>query len=383
MATNRQQVIQTVTDTTNIKYNISDVIDLLSPADTPMLTLLGYNSLSFPCDQVKHEWMTDELKARTTALDGAYTAGSGTLSVTAAAGKNFAVDELILVGANVLQILAISTDTFTVTGGMGGSTDADAADAAVVYRLAMALPEASVSRMDSAKIDIVMPYNYTQIFRDQCIVSGTMNVISRYGYVSERAYQEEKVLKSLALDMEHIILYGVRDYAAGPPRRSTMGGLFEYIYLAGVTGSWDTVINASGATFTETMFNNLLQQIWEAGGSPDTAIINGFNQRQVSSWASPRIRTPRNERMAGSHIASYESDFGIIDFVLDRWLRPSDVVVLTREDVGLGPLNGRAYSSREVPSLGDYVQTEVLGEYTMEVKRASMAHGWYYGTATS
>jgi len=383
MTVTRQQTIQTVTDTTNIKYNISGVIDLLSPSDTPLLTLVGQSSLSFPCDQVKHEWMTDELKARTTTLLSAYTAGSGSLTVAADAGKNFSIDDLIMVGANVLQILAISSDTFVVTGGMGGSTDADGAADATVTRLASALPEASVSRMDSAKIAIVMPYNYTQIFRDQCVVSGTMNVISRYGYVNERAYQEEKILKSLALDMEHTLLYGVRDYAAGPPRRSTMGGLFEYIYLAGISGSWDTVIDAGGATLTETMLNNLLQQVWEQGGQPDTCLINGFNQRQVSSWASPRIRTPRNERMAGSHIASYESDFGIIDFVLDRWMRPSDVVVLTRDDVGIGPLNGRAFSSRELPSLGDYAQTEVLGEYTMEVRRASMAHGWYYDTATS
>lgn len=329
--------------------------------------------------------MDDELKVRATTLAAAYTAGSGTLTVATDAGKNYAIDDLLMIGTNVLQILAgpPDSDTFTVVGGMGGSTDAAAADAAVVTRLASALPEASVSRMDSLKVKIDMPYNYCQIFRDQCIVSGTMNVISRYGYVSERAYQEEKVLRQLALDMEHTILYGVRSYAAGPPRRSTMGGLFEFVCLAGISGSWATVKNASGASFTETMLNDLLQAIWEKGGMPDTLVVNGHNQRLITAWGSPRIRTDRDERMAGAHIGAYESDFGTVQILLDRWLRASDVLALTRADIGIGPLNGRAFSSREVPALGDYIQTEVLGEYTQECRRASMAHGWYYGTATS
>jgi len=159
--------------------------------------------------------------------------------------------------------------------------------------------------------------------------------------------------------------------------------MFEYIYLAGVAGSWATVVDNGGAAITETALNNLLQQIWEEGGMPDTILLNGFNQRTVTSWATPRIRTDRDERMAGAHIGSYESDFGTLDLVVDRWLRPSDLPVITRSDIGIGPLGGREFSSREVPSLGDYTQTEVLGEYTMEVHRGAMAHGWLYNTATS
>jgi hypothetical protein len=252
-----------------------------------------------------------------------------------------------------------------------------------VRKIASAVPEGSVSRLDSPKVKIVMPYNYTQILRDQCIITGTMAVLKRYGYISERAYQEEKVLRQLAIDLEYQILYGVRSYAAGPPRRSTMGGMLEYILLAGITGSWATVVNNGGAQVTETALNNLLQQVWEEGGMPDTILLNGFNQRTVTAWATPRIRTDRDERMAGAHIGTYESDFGTLDLILNRWLRPSDLPVITKGDIGIGPLGGREFSTREVPSLGDYTQTEILGEYTMEVHRGAMAHGWLYNTATS
>jgi len=285
----------------------------------------------------------------------------------------------------VLQVLSgpPSSDTFVVVGGMGGSTDASAADGATVTKIASALAEGSVSRYDATKVALAKPYNYTQIMRDQCVITGTMDVIKRYGYVSERAYQEEKILRQLAIDLEHELLYGVRSYDAGPPRRSTMGGLFEYILLAGKTNSWSTIQNAASAQLTEDMLNDTLQAIWEEGGQPDAIFVNGFNKRVITTWATPRIRTDRDERMAGASIGTYESEFGTLGIYLNRWLRASDVPILTTADIGIGPLNGRDFSSRELPSLGDYVQTEVLGEYTMEVHRASMAHGWIYNTATS
>lgn len=381
----RRQQLETGTDTTNIRYNISEAITLLDPFDTPTLDLVGINSLRFPCDQIKHEWLTDRLRPRETTLAVAYTAGSGTLTVASDAGKYFYRDDMLLIGANVLQILSgpPDSDTFVVQGGVGDSTDADAAAGATVRKIAPALPEGSVSRMDATKTVIGRPYNYTQIFRDQVPVSGTMRVIKRYGYVSERAYQEEKILTQLALDMEMALLYGVKFYSEGPPRRSSLGGLFDFIYLAGVSGSWDTVVDLDGAELTEDRFNAVLQAIWEQGGKPDAFMVNGFNKRVVTKWATPRIRTELEERTAGASIGRYVSDFGTLDIVLNRWLRTSDVPIITRGDIGFGPLEGRPLTSREVPSLGDYDLWEVLGEYTAEVFRASMAHGWIYNTSTS
>jgi len=376
--------IQTITDTTNIIYDVSGIIDFLSPFDVPLLQRIGMTSLHTPCTQVKHEWLEDALVPQQTVLDGAYTAGTGTLTVAAGTGLYFYTDDLILVGNNVLRILVISTDTFTVVGGIGGSTDAAAVNASIVYRLGQASKEASVARVDTKKTTLVRPYNYTQILRDWVVVSGTMEVINRIGYASERSYQEEKVLKRMYISMEKTLLYGRRSYSAvANERRSTLGGLAEYILDAGIAGSWDTVVNAAGGEFTETMLNNMMQQVFEAGGTPSLLVLNGFNQRKVTSWGTPRIRTDIGTGVAGATIGQYVSDFGVLDILLDRNLRPSDVLFLSPEDIGIGPLTGRQFQSKMLPSLGDYTQSELLGEYTAEVHRPAMAHGWIYGTATS
>ena len=53
----KREMISTVTDTINIKLDISDVIDFLSPWDTPLLDMIGKDSLQQDCTQVKHEWL--------------------------------------------------------------------------------------------------------------------------------------------------------------------------------------------------------------------------------------------------------------------------------------------------------------------------------------
>jgi len=72
-----------------------------------------------------------------------------------------------------------------------------------------------------------------------------------------------------------------------------------------------------------------------------------------------------------------------LDIVLDRWLRPSDVVIGTRESNGIGPLTGRQFTSRLLPSTIDGTWYEILGEYTMEVHKPQSDFGWIYDTSTA
>jgi hypothetical protein len=203
--------------------------------------------------------------------------------------------------------------------------------------------------------------------------------------VSERAYNEEKILKQLAIDCEQALIYGARSLVEGPPRKYTMGGLFEYVYLAGVAASpdWDTVVDNAEAQLTETKLNELLQEVWEAGGQIDVVLVNGFNKRTISSWASSRIRTDRAERTAGDYIVYYESEFGTVEIMLNRWLDKGDVIGISTGEMGIGPLPNRQWSSRYVPSSLDGTWYEVLGEYTQEIHRPEQSFFWIYNTATA
>lgn len=379
----KRGMISTVTDTTNIKIDISETIDFLSPFDVPFLDMVGRDSLSNPCTQIKHEWLEDELNPRSGTLATAYVAGSGTLDLATDQYKYLVPDDTILVNNIVFRVTVVPAAEGNITVAVVDGTDAACAAGATWRKLVHAAQEGGSARAEMQKTILARPYNYTQIVKDWAIVTGTMEVIDRYGYANERAYQEAKILKELAIGLEHAVLYNGRSYEEGPPRRSTMGGLMHYLLLPGIDDSWSNVVNAANGAFTEAMLNNMLQTLWEAGGQPDFIVLNGTNKRRVTDWATPRIRTQQGERMAGASVGTYESDFGVVDFILDRHLRPSDVIFGTRGQMGLGPLTGRAFSSRELPATLDGTWYEILGEYTMEVHRPEIDFGWIYNTSTS
>ena len=383
--------IDTVTDETNIIKDISEAIDFLSPFDVPFLDMVGRDSLSNPATQVKHEWLEDQLAARSGTLNAAYVAGSGELELSTDEGKALIPDDIIRVEDTddaaitiVFRVAGGAPDSDTlVVSRIGGSADEAMGNGSYWEKVSHAAQEGGEARADMIKTELGNPHNFTQIIKDWAYVSGTMRVIRRYGYVSERAYQEEKILRRLAIDLEKAVLYGVRSYTKGPPRKSTMGGLAHYVLYPGITNSWSTVLNAGGAALSENTLNNVLQEIYNNGGNPDFIVVNGTNKRYMTSWGIPRIRTDREIRTAGASIGVYESDFAVLDILLDRWIRPGDVVIGSRGAMGLGPLEGRSFSSRLLPVTGDYDRFEVLGEYTMEVHRSQIDWGWIYNTATT
>ena len=373
-------MISTQTDTTNIKLDISEVIDFLSPFDVPFLDLIGRDSLHSPCTQIKHEWLEDQLTPRSGTLGAAYTAGDGQLTLTGVQYRYLLPGDTVLVDDIVFRVTAGAPDANPVLVTRLAGTDAAIASGATWRKVAHASQEGGIARNDGTKTTMVAPYNYTQILKDWIVVTGTMEVIARYGYANERAYNEEKTLRKLAIDLEYALLYGARYVDAGPPRISTMGGLFQFVYLDGKTNSSTTVVDNGGQEFTESILNDLLEDMWDKGGMPDFVVVNGTNKRRMTDWGTPRIRTDRGERMAGASIGMYESDFGVLDIILDRWIRPADVVIGTRGEMGIGPLTQRAFTSRLLPSTLDGTWYEILGEYTMEVHKPDVAWAWLYNT---
>ena len=97
---------------------------------------------------------------------------------------------------------------------------------------------------------------------------------------------------------------------------------------------------------SEANLKSVLKAIWDAGGKPDTIMVGGFN-KQVFSTFTGRA-TPTEETKSKKIVASvdvYESDFGTLKVVANRFQRPQDVLVLQLDMWALGHLNGRKMTS--------------------------------------
>jgi len=374
-------MIGTYTDTlSNVKLDVSEAIDQLSPRDTPLLDIVGKSSLRTPCTQITHTWLEDEDLPRTLTLATAYTAGDGFLDVTSGHENRCRPDDILVIGRNVFRILSgpPTNTTYIVEAGLGSSTDANAAAGATATRLAHAAVEGATARTDVVKIVVGSRYNHPQILKDWTLVTGTMEQTDRYGYASERSYAEGKVLAQLMIDFEKSLLYGARSLNTGGSQRwSSMGGLAEFVLYPGITNSWVTVIDGSGG-LTETQFNDVMQEVYDIGGMVDTVLCTSAHKRTINGWASPRIRTVRDERTGGDFIDYYESDTGTVQLVKNRWLTSTDMIFFQKGQLGLGPYTGRQMSSRPLSTTADGTWYELFGEYTIEVHRPTRDFAWLY-----
>jgi hypothetical protein len=382
-----------------IKLNISDFIDAIDPRETPLLALLGWgseagtvsagaDSLAFPCISPTHTWLNDELIPASGTLTAGYTSGGGTLTVgTTQVNYIKATDQLMVDDTHYL-VTSINAGAGTVAVSvLDGSSDADHANGATWRNLGTVRLDGEAFTSTYLSTDLSSTSNYTQIFHEAVSVSGTSEATEKYGITDEFDREFAKKFQEVVIRMEQAAHYGLANSlpAANATRTDVrrMGGLYSFIRADANAN----VTNAAGAQLTEIMLVNMLEDIWTDGGKPDLILVGAKQKRIISSFMTPYVRVDRNIDTAGVVIGQYESDFGTLDIALDRYMRPDDLVIVTKDMLGIGPLKGngndRSFFVTPVPVSGDSRQAAITGEYTMEVRNSTRAHGWIYGLSTT
>ena len=208
-------------------------------------------------------------------------------------------------------------------------------------------------------------HNWTQITEYTFGISGSQESTSSFGLESEYAYQLEKAMKIVKIMQEQILLNSTSSTGGMGSTCATGGraltGLIDCITTNVQTGS------GTSCALTETLFNNLLQTIFEAGnGRPDVAFAGGFQKRKISGFSSNNVRyiNMQQEKTLRNTITAYESDFGTISVVLDRWIPKSVVPVLQMDMFKIAYL--RKPFVQNLAITGDSKNAQIISEYTLE-----------------
>lgn len=208
-------------------------------------------------------------------------------------------------------------------------------------------------------------YNWSQITTYVFGISGTQEATSQYGLESEYSYQLEKAMKVVKIMQEQILLNSTSSTGGMGTVCATGGralrGLIDCITTNVQTGS------GTSCALTETLFNNLLQTIFENGnGRPDVAFANGFQKRRISAFSSNNTRfiNMQDQKTLRNTITAYESDFGTINVVLDRWMPKSVVPVLQMDTFKVAYL--RKPFVQQLGITGDSKNAQIITEYTLE-----------------
>ena len=203
---------------------------------------------------------------------------------------------------------------------------------------------------------------YTQIFTKTLEVSGSQETVETAGVPSEFRYQMEKRMKEMATDIEQALITGTGNSGASGTARRLKG------ILAFITTNVETGTGTGTEALTETMFNDLLQTIYSAGGSPDSAYVNAWQKRKISAFATSNTR---NLEMDGAgrlmnFVSVYESDFGVIEVKLDQFMTTSVAAVLDSSLWKVAMLRG--IHTEEVAHVGDAKRGALIGELTLEAR---------------
>ena len=201
--------------------------------------------------------------------------------------------------------------------------------------------------------------NYTQIFTKTAEVTGTQEVVSKAGVKSEYSYQMQKAMKEIARDVEYEL---VNSSSASGDSGTARGfsGVLEFISSNNETGS-----GTGTQALTETLYNDALQDIYDAGGNPDVTYANGWQKRKISSFSTPSTRNiDADDKKLVASIDVYESDFGLQEIILDRYMSTDTIALLEEDKWKVAVL--RPFKMEEVSKVGDAKRGAIVGEMTLE-----------------
>ena len=305
------------------REDLSDIIYNISPTDTPFMSSIGKEKAS----GTLHEWQTDAL-------------------ATAAANAQVEGDEI----------------TF------------------------------------NAVTPTVRINNQTQISRKSVIVSGTQDTVNSAGRNNELAYQISKSSKELKRDMEVVLTANQSRAAGGAAAARTLAGLTSWIQAntsVGTNGANGQTNPGGGAVdtpgtlrtdgtqraFTEAQLKDVVKQCWDNGGDPSMIMLGSFNKQKLSGFTGGSTKmTQADDKRLVAAIDIYESDFGSMTVVPNRFSRSRDVFVLQPDMWAVAYL--RDFQMIDLAKTGDAEKKAMLAEYTLVAKNEA-ANGAIFDLTTA
>ncbi|HLL87684.1 MAG TPA: DUF5309 family protein [Tepidisphaeraceae bacterium] len=358
--------------------DVSDLVALNSPHETPLLDALGDPPRA--AHSTVHEWVEDALLPNTAKVNDATYADPATdAQFVVDAADRFRVGDQVKLEdkSEVMLVTAVNvgTNTLTVVRGYGGSTPAALSDGATVVILGNAALEgddASAARFTNRS----RKTNYTQIFAATVDVSGSQLAVQHVGVADELEYQKQQRARELIRDLENSVING-RAAAASPEGsgtvRRTMKGLLSLIatnrFAVGAAGF------PADPYLTEEQLNTALGDIWRSSsGRVDLIVVGGRQKRSINGFGANQRRFAQGDESYKRQVSIYESDYGVCQVVLCRWVPAGTVLLLDSSRIDVLPLAGRSFHYKPLASVGDRTGGQLIGEYTLELRNEN-AHG--------
>ncbi len=373
-----------------VAEDVSDIIGLVSPWETPLLDHLGDPRAE--ARSTVHEWLEDTLMPNSDTINQTTFTPNATnaTSVTVNNGDRFQVGDQVRPdgGVEIMLVTGVAGAVLTVARGYGNTTKFALTNGLTLYIVGNAALEGD-ARPNARFTQRSRRKNYCQIFTASVEVSGSQLAATKHGVADEMDYQKQERIRELMRDLENCVINGVA--ASGTPQgdsttRRTMNGIIPAIatnkFSPGVNG-FPAGGGAGSKDLAETVLNTALRKVWESSAGPvDTILVGGLQKRRINSFITGSRGFDSKDTRFTDRVAVYESDFGVCRVVLSRWVPADTLVLLSSPRLSVMPLAGRSFQFKKLASTGDSEVGQVIGEYTLEMKNEN-AHGVINGLSIS
>ena len=242
--------------------------------------------------------------------------------------------------------------------------------------------------------------NYTQISATQVQSSGTAEAVDFAGRKSTQAYQLAKRAKEMKRDMEYMLLEGTVKSAgsSGAARNtaafstwigtndvattnvvaaSTGGGLTNNGSTTFPDGTTEAGTGGADTAITIALVNNVVERIWNLGGTPDTILCDSTVKGTISSSTvgGAVVAEPRANHSGSGPITAVNAvdvlvtDFGTFKVVPDRHIPATQVDFVDFDLWSVDYL--RPFRTETLAKSGDSVKQLLIAEYGLRAKNGN------------
>jgi len=257
--------------------------------------------------------------------------------------------------------------------------------------------EGDVGIANSAPTNAVRKGNYTQISAKVVEVSSTNQAVNGVADAQSVARQVAYKLSEMKRDMESMLLANVSASAgasgtarqtAGLPAFLTTNTAFGTGGSAGTTsGSGEAGYPDAAATdgtkraITEDILKTVIASCWDSGAEPSVVLCGSFNKQTISGFTGNATRYKEAEdSKLNAAIDVYISDFGELQIVPARHIRPRDVFVLDPNYAAVAYL--QTAKQEPLAKTGLSERRLISAEYGLQVT-SQKAHGFVADCTTS
>lgn len=205
--------------------------------------------------------------------------------------------------------------------------------------------------------------NLCQIIEKVTQVSGTAQALNPVGIGNSFDAEINDRLIETKRDLEYYYLLGEKtEEQDNTPRQ--MNGIINLVNAGNVIDATDGL--------SEDLLLDALQRMWDHGAQGDYfAFVNAATKRLINALAKAgeNIRFIKGDEGVGKAFGvtynRYESDFGVLNMVLDRHMAATSLLAVDLEQVEIAELRGTFYEG--LPKNGDYQRGHIINESTIKL----------------